>query len=162
MQERDIYLAGGCFWGVEKYLSLVPGVLNTRAGYANSKIPNPSYQQVCSGDSGAVETVHCLYDQAVLRLDELLFMYFDIIDPTSIDRQANDIGSQYRTGIYYTEASDADVVQACLFELAIRYQQPIVVENQMLGSFYAAEDYHQSYLDKNPQGYCHLPIDMFL
>jgi peptide methionine sulfoxide reductase msrA/msrB len=156
-----IYLAGGCFWGVQNYLARIPGVVGTQVGYANSNVKQPSYEAVCSGATNAAEAVGVDYDSAVLSLDRLLFLFFDIIDPTSLNRQGNDVGTQYRTGIYYTDAADLPTIKAALQELGQRYTAPLAIELAQLNNFYPAEIYHQDYLDKNPGGYCHISPGKF-
>ena len=161
MRERVIHLAGGCFWGVEKYADAIPGVLGTRTGYANSRVAQPSYEQVCANQTDAAEAVEVRYDADALSLDELLTLFFEAIDPTSIDRQGHDVGRQYRTGIFWTDLADEAVVRAALSQLQASIPDAtIAVEAGPLGNFYEAEDYHQHYLDKNPGGYCHLPTVM--
>lgn len=158
---KKIYLAGGCFWGTEHLMSLVPGVTDTVVGYANSLVPDPSYQMVCTGRTEAAETVEVSYDPDRIGLSDLLFLYFRSIDPTTINRQGNDIGTQYRTGIYYTDPADLDVIRAVVATVARRYSTALAVEVEPLQNFYPAEDYHQSYLDKNPGGYCHINPALF-
>ena len=158
--QREIYLAGGCFWGMETLLRLVNGVTSVESGYANGYTENPSYRDVCN-DSGHAETVHVVYDPTVLPLRRLLDIYFRAIDPTAKDRQGNDRGVQYRTGIYYTRDEDAAIVQAALAELQTHYDQPLAIEAAPLVNFYRAEEEHQEYLIKNPQGYCHIPRYLF-
>ncbi len=158
---KKIYLAGGCFWGTEHLMSLVPGVTDTVVGYANSLVPDPSYQMVCTGRTEAAETVEVSYDPDRIGLSDLLFLYFRSIDPTTINRQGNDIGTQYRTGIYYTDQADLDVIRAVVATVARRYSTALAVEVEPLQNFYPAEDYHQSYLDKNPGGYCHINPALF-
>ncbi|MDR0885745.1 MAG: peptide-methionine (S)-S-oxide reductase MsrA [Clostridiales Family XIII bacterium] len=162
MIERQIYFAGGCFWGVEKYFSLIPGVLETQAGYANADISAPSYEAVCTGDTGAVEAVRVKYDSEQVSLTKLIDMYFKIIDPTSVNRQGNDVGTQYRTGIYYSNAGDLMIIELAVYMHARDLEKPLAVELKPLENFYTAEEYHQKYLDKNPQGYCHIPDSLFL
>ncbi|MDE7467429.1 MAG: peptide-methionine (R)-S-oxide reductase MsrB [Muribaculaceae bacterium] len=159
--KKKIYLAGGCFWGTELLMSLVPGVTDTVVGYANSLVPDPSYQMVCTGRTEAAETVEVSYDPDRIGLSDLLFLYFRSIDPTTINRQGNDIGTQYRTGIYYTDPADLDVIRAVVATVARRYSTALAVEVEPLQNFYPAEDYHQSYLDKNPGGYCHINPALF-
>lgn len=159
--KKVIYLAGGCFWGVEKYISLIPGVLETEVGYANGKIANPTYQQVCHDNTGHVETVKVIYDTALLSLTDVLTRFFEIIDPTSLNKQGNDVGEQYRTGIYYTDINDKESIDVLLMDLQVQYDKKIVVEAALLDNFYRAETYHQKYLDKNPGGYCHIPNHAF-
>ena len=156
-----IYLAGGCFWGTEKYFSLINGVTKTSVGYANGNTDNPTYEEVKHSDTGHAETVEVVYDSAVLSLDKLLLLYYDVINPTSVNKQGGDIGSQYRTGIYYTTPEDLPVIQASIAELAKKYTLPIAVEVLPLTKYFLAEEYHQEYLDKNPNGYCHIGRDKF-
>ncbi len=153
---REIYLAGGCFWGTEKYFSMLPGVLSTQVGYANGNTENPSYEEVCHNGTGHAETVKVEYDDALLGLPFLLERYYDVIDPVSVNRQGGDHGPQYRTGIYYTDEADRPVIRASIAALQEKYAQPIAIEVESLRNFYPAEDYHQKYLDKNPGGYCHI------
>ncbi|MBR1583985.1 MAG: peptide-methionine (S)-S-oxide reductase MsrA [Clostridia bacterium] len=155
---KTIYLAGGCFWGCQKYFDLIPGVLETEVGYANGPTENPSYEQV-KAHAGHAETVRVLYDPAALPLKELLQKYFAVIDPTAVNHQGEDFGVQYRTGIYYTDPEDAPVIDAALGELAGNYSQPLAVEHAPLQNFYPAEEYHQKYLEKHPDGYCHIHFD---
>lgn len=158
---RTIYLAGGCFWGTAHLFSLVPGVKDTVAGYANSTVSNPTYQEVCTGTTGAAETVKVDYDDDIVSLNGLLQLYFKSIDPTSVNRQGGDRGTQYRTGIYYTDPRDIPLIEAQLATLQRRYTAPIAIEFLPLKNFYPAEDYHQEYLYKNPGGYCHINPQLF-
>ncbi len=155
-QEKDIYLAGGCFWGVEHCLASLPGGVETCCGYANGNTKNPTYEEVCTGATGHAETVRVRYDAQVIDLDVLLALFYAIIDPTSLNRQGNDVGNQYRTGIYYTDEADRELILASLRALQTRVSLPVVVEVKPLAGFYPAEDYHQKYLVKNPGGYCHI------
>lgn len=158
---KSIYLAGGCFWGTAHLFSLVEGVTGTTAGYANSMIESPTYEQVCTGLTGSAETVRVDYDDKVIGLTELLQLYFRSIDPLAENRQGNDVGTQYRTGIYYTDPSDAQVVEAQVAAIQRRHTQPLAVECGLLRNFYPAEEYHQQYLQKNPRGYCHIDRSLF-
>lgn len=158
---KEIYLAGGCFWGTEKYLKSLPGVKKTDVGYANGRTENPSYEDVCHRDTGHAETVRVEYDPEQISLSHILHMYFDVIDPTSLNRQGNDIGSQYRTGIYYVNPEDEAIIRAAVSELQEKYDKPIAIEVAPLENYYLAEEYHQDYLTKNPGGYCHIGADAF-
>lgn len=158
---KTIYLAGGCFWGTAHLFSLVPGVVSAEAGYANSSVTDPTYQMVCTGATGAAETVKVDYNPDEVGLTDLLMLYFKSIDPTSVNRQGNDRGTQYRTGIYYTDGADAEVVDTMLATLQRRYSVPLAVESGFLQNFYPAEEYHQDYLVKNPGGYCHVNPVLF-
>ncbi len=159
-QTKSIYLAGGCFWGVEAYFERIPGIVNAVSGYANGTTENPSYQDVIYRNTGHAETVQVDYDPSVISLNEVLLHFFRIIDPTSLNRQGNDRGTQYRSGIYSTDPADFAVAQAALAQLQTQYQRPVVVENEPLVHFYDAEEYHQDYLDKNPNGYCHVDLSL--
>ena len=161
MENKTIYFAGGCFWGTEHYFKMIKGVVGTTVGYANSIMENPSYKDVCSGDTLAAETVKVDYDPSLVSLEFLTRMFFHAIDPTSLNRQGNDIGTQYRTGIYYTDNEDLAEIYKGFEEQMSTTEGEIVVEVKALQNFYAAEDYHQDYLDKNPDGYCHLPFTLF-
>ena len=157
--EKTIYLAGGCFWGCQKYFDLMDGVLETEVGYANGPTANPTYEQVKHDHTGHAETVRVRYNANILPLRELLEKYFQIIDPTAVNHQGGDFGIQYRTGIYFTDPADAPIVTAALNDLAKRYDKPLAVENLPLQNFYSAEEYHQKYLEKHPDGYCHIHFD---
>lgn len=158
---NEIYFAGGCFWGTEHFLKQIRGVKSTEVGYANGKIKNPTYEQVCNDNTGFAETVKVIYDPQELNLGLLLDLYFKTIDPTSLNRQGNDRGSQYRTGIYYTDKTDLPVIKNAIDALAKNYLKPIVIQVEPLVNFYSAENYHQDYLDKHPGGYCHINPQLF-
>jgi peptide methionine sulfoxide reductase msrA/msrB len=154
---KTIYIAGGCFWGVEKYIAQVQGVLGTEAGYANGRSGDARY-----GDgSGYTEAVKVDYDPSVAPLPFLLNLFYDVIDPTSVNRQGNDIGTEYRTGIYYTDPADEPVIEQSLTRLQARHAKPLAIERGPLTTYTRAEEYHQDYLDKNPGGYCHIPQKLF-
>lgn len=158
---KTIYLAGGCFWGLEAYMERVDGVVDAISGYANGnpKVTDPSYEQVIAG-SGHAETVKVVYDADKIDLETVLKYYLRVIDPTSLNKQGNDRGVQYRTGIYYTDASDKAAVDKALASIKSKYTKPIVVEHQPLQNFSLAEEYHQDYLAKNPNGYCHIDLSL--
>lgn len=158
---KTIYLAGGCFWGTAHLFSLVSGVSSTTAGYANSIVENPSYQQVCTGLTQAAETVKVDYDDTIVSLTDLLKLYFKSIDPISVNRQGGDSGTQYRTGIYYTDPTDLPVIDAQVATIQRRNKEKVAVEVMPLKNFYPAEEYHQDYLYKNPGGYCHVDPSLF-
>lgn len=153
---EKIYFAGGCFWGVEEYFSRIDGVLDAVSGYANGTTENPSYKEVIYNNTGHAETVEVTYDETVISLETLIGYYLKIIDPTSVNKQGNDIGNQYRTGIYYIRETDGDAINNLLQLEQLKFKDPIVVENLPLDNFYLAEEYHQDYLQKNPNGYCHV------
>lgn len=158
---REIYFAGGCFWGTEHFFQQIRGVVGTEVGYANGNIKNPTYEQVVSHSTGFAETVKVKYDPSQVDVKLLIDLYFKTIDPTSVNKQGNDRGDQYRTGIYFTEKGDEEVVKEEVQKLAKNYGKPVVVETIPLKNFYKAEDYHQDYLDKNPGGYCHIEPGLF-
>ncbi|WMM26463.1 peptide-methionine (S)-S-oxide reductase MsrA [Tissierella sp. MB52-C2] len=155
---KEVYLAGGCFWGVEEYMSRIAGVVDTKVGYANGIKENPSYEEVCTGTTGHTETTYVKYDENIISLEELLNKFWRIIDPTMLNRQGPDIGNQYRTGIYYVDQNDLDIINKTLEEQKTKYDRPIVTEIMSLQSFFNAEEYHQDYLKKNPSGYCHIDL----
>ena len=159
--EAVAYFAGGCFWGLEEYFRRISGVTATRAGYAQSKTDSPSYEEVCSGRPDAAETVEVSYDPSIVSLTTLTRLFYDIIDPFSVDRQGNDHGRQYRTGLYSNPAnpsyaSDMAVFHAVDAQVEARHGHKTAVEISPLKNFYPAEAYHQGYLEKNPGGYCHI------
>lgn len=159
--KKEIYLAGGCFWGTEKYLENILGVLSTEVGYANGNTKNPTYKEVCYNNTGHAETVKVEYDDDRIGLLYILELYYDVINPVSINRQGGDIGSQYRTGIYFVDENDEEVIRGSIIELQKKYKEKIAIEVKPLENYYKAEEYHQKYLDKNPDGYCHIGVDKF-
>lgn len=160
METKEIYLAGGCFWGVEAYFERIPGIVDAISGYANGRTRNPTYEQVIYLDTGHAETVKVVYDPEQIDLETILRHFFRIIDPTSLNRQGNDRGTQYRTGIYYTDPADAPLITAALAREQGKWDKTVVVENRPLVAFDTAEEYHQDYLAKNPNGYCHIDLNM--
>ena len=155
-EQQIIYLAGGCFWGLEAYMERIQGVTDAVSGYANGKGDTTNYQLLHATDHA--ETVKVTYDPNKISLDKLLQYYFRVIDPTSINKQGNDRGRQYRTGIYYQNEQDKAVIEAALKTLQSKYQAPIQIEVEPLKNYVEAEEYHQDYLKKNPNGYCHIDI----
>lgn len=153
---HEIYLAGGCFWGVDAYFSLIPGVIDTTSGYANGTVENPSYEHVCTGTTGHAETVRVRYDPNAVSLTVLVEQFFGIIDPLSVNRQGNDAGTQYRTGVYYSDEADLPTLEAAFAAEEERVGEPLAVELEPLTCFYEAELSHQNYLEGNPSGYCHV------
>lgn len=156
---KEIYLAGGCFWGMQAYYDLKDGILNTIVGYANGHTKNPTYQEVCTNTTGHAETLFIQYDENIISLDKILSYFWRVIDPTSLNQQGGDIGSQYRTGIYYVDESDLSVIKASVEKEQKDYDEIIVTEVESLKDFYPAEEYHQKYLQKNPNGYCHIDLN---
>ncbi len=153
--EKTIYLAGGCFWGVEYLMELVPGVTQAVSGYANGTLDAPTYKQVVRGDTGHRETVRVTYDPAKVALEDLLTLYFSVVDPTLVNRQGNDVGTQYQAGIYYTDEESGNKVRASADMEKLRHAA-FHIEIMPLKNFWDAEEYHQEYLEKNPTGYCHV------
>ena len=158
---KEIVFAGGCFWGVEEYFSRIPGVVETRVGYANGHTADPTYEEVCTGRTGHAESCLVQYDENIISLEELLKKYWLIVDPTIKDRQGPDIGNQYRTGIYYLDEADLPAIKEYVNNEQKKYGKPIVTEIKPLDCFYPAEEYHQKYLKKNPDGYCHIDLSKF-
>ncbi len=152
---RTIYLAGGCFWGVEGYFSRLSGINDAQSGYANGNTDNTDYNRLKQTEHA--ETVKIDYDISIISLEEILMHYFGIIDPKSLNKQGNDVGIQYRTGVYYTDDKDKAIIDK-VFDEQTRKHSQIVVECQKLEHFILAEEYHQDYLDKNPNGYCHINL----
>ena len=159
MTTKEIYLAGGCFWGVQAYFDRLPGVLETEVGYANGLTENPTYEDVCYGNSGHAETVRIAYSPGKLELQTLLRHFFKIIDPVSENRQGNDVGVQYRTGIYCTTPEDMQTAKEIAREEQAKFSEPLAVELLPLEHYFPAEEYHQKYLEKNPGGYCHISFE---
>lgn len=158
---KTIYLAGGCFWGVQHYFDQFDGILKTTVGYANGNTENPEYKDVKAGLTGHAETLKIQYDSTLISLSKILDLYFDIIDPVSINQQGEDIGISYRTGIYYVDETDLDIIQSKYNEIQKKYDSKLAVELEPLKNFFNAGEYHQKYLDKNPGAYCHIPASKF-
>lgn len=154
--EKTIYLAGGCFWGMQKYLASIRSVKQTEAGFANGATEHPTYEEVCRNNTGHAETVKVTYDPDTVSLGFLIGLYFDAIDPTAVNRQGGDSGTQYRTGIYYESPEDGETARAAVRSLRERIGKPVAVEVRPLENYSPAEESHQNYLDKNPGGYCHI------
>ncbi|QKF07449.1 peptide-methionine (R)-S-oxide reductase MsrB [Berryella wangjianweii] len=151
-----IVLAGGCFWGVEEYFARIPGVVKTTCGYANGLTERPTYEDVCRRGTGHAEAVRVTYDPAQISLEALVDQLFQIIDPTTLNRQGNDVGSQYRTGVYYARPAERDRIAAVFARHERALGRPVVVQLEPLRQFFDAEEYHQRYLRKHPGGYCHV------
>ena len=153
----EIYLAGGCFWGLEEYFSRIKGVEATTIGYANGQVESTNYELIHQTDHA--ETVRVVYDEQAISLREILLYYFRVIDPLSVNRQGHDVGRQYRTGVYYLEAKDRPVIEQVFAEQEEQLGQKLAVELEPLRHYVLAEDYHQDYLKKNPGGYCHINVN---
>jgi len=154
---QTIVLGGGCFWCTEAVYVQVRGVLDVESGYSNGHAPNPSYEQVCTGSTGHNEVVRLVYDPAQVSTRELLEIFFLIHDPTTLNRQGNDVGTQYRSGIYFTTPDQESEARALIDELTREgaFARPIVTEVCPLANYHPAEDYHQDFFERNPyQGYC--------
>lgn len=157
---KEIYLAGGCFWGLQAYFDLKDGIEETVVGYANGNTLNPTYEQVCTNTTGYAETVFIKYDENKISLERILELFWKVIDPTSLNKQGGDRGTQYRTGIYFIDENDKIVINKSVQNIAKNYDKQIVTEVEKLKNFYAAEEYHQKYLEKNPNGYCHIDLSL--
>ena len=153
---KEICLAGGCFWGVEEYMSRINGVYDVSSGYANGNKDNPTYEEVCSGTTNAAEAVNVVYDADKVDLKSILTYFFKIIDPTSRNKQGNDTGSQYRSGIFYKFDDDRAIIDEVVASVQRKYSKRIQTEVLPLMKYFLAEEYHQNYLEKNPNGYCHV------
>ncbi|AQM60766.1 MULTISPECIES: peptide-methionine (S)-S-oxide reductase MsrA [Clostridium] len=156
---REIVLGGGCFWGVQEFMSRLKGVKKTEVGYANGRGENPTYEDICNNNTYYAEVCKILYDENEISLEIILEEFWSIIDPTILNRQGNDIGSQYRTGIYYTDKNDIEIIETSKNKEQQKYSKKIVTEVKPLEKYYKAEEYHQDYLKKNPGGYCHIKLD---
>lgn len=156
---RDIYLAGGCYWGTEAYMARVPGIAETSVGFANGHVEHPTYQEVYTDETGHAETVHVRYDVTKISLQTVLEEFFGIIVPTSLNKQGGDIGTRYRTGVYTIAEADQVIVKKFIEQVQLDYDKPIVTEVEPLLCYFLAEESHQNYLEKNPDGYCHVSFD---
>lgn len=156
---KKIVLGGGCFWGMEAYFKRLNGVVRTEVGYANGQTLEPTYKEVCTNTTGHAEVLYLEYDPSLITLETILPHLWKVIDPTLLNRQGGDIGSQYRTGIYYLDEADVPVIHASKDNEQLKYEKPIVTEVEPLKYYYPAEEYHQDYLTKNPGGYCHIKLD---
>lgn len=157
---KEIVLAGGCFWGVEEYYRRLKGVSKTEVGYAAGNTVNPTYQEVCSQTTNHAEVCKVTYDDTIITLEKILEHLFRIIDSTSLNKQGGDVGSQYRTGVYYLDKNDESTIKNYIMRQQQNYEKQIVVEVNALITMYSAEDYHQLYLVKNPTGYCHVNMSL--
>lgn len=155
---KTIHLAGGCFWGLEAYMQKLNGVEDAVSGYANGKTENPSYYDLKT--SGHAETVKVIYNPDIISLEDILAHYLRVVNPVSVNKQGNDVGTQYRTGIYYTDEADKTIIENILAKEQTKHDKPIAIEVEPLKQFYDAEEYHQDYLEKNPGGYCHIDLSL--
>lgn len=157
---KKIWLAGGCFWGVEAYFQQLKGVLNTKVGYGQGEVDAPTYHQVCTGETGHAEICEVTYEEDILSLEKIVGHYFRIINPTTLNRQGPDQGTQYRSGIYYSDEQERTRISAFIREKQNSYAEPIVVEVEKMVNFHLAEEEHQKYLEKRPGGYCHVNLEL--
>ena len=153
---KEIYLAAGCFWGAEHYLRQIRGVTFTQTGFANGHTARPTYKEVYTDQTGYAETVHLQYDTDVITEERLTELFLRAIDPLSLNKQGEDEGTRYRTGVYFVDEAQVPGISAALDRCAAALGQPLAVELLPLRNFYRAEEYHQDYLEKNPTGYCHI------
>ena len=158
---KEIYFAGGCFWGVEHFFKGVDGVAEAMPGYANGNTENPTYKEVYTDTTGFAETVRVRYNPERVSLDFLTRMFFTVTDPLTLNRQGHDEGTRYRSGVFYVNEEDRPVIEAVFQDVSAKLGVPLVTQLEPLRSFYPAEEYHQNYLDKNPEGYCHLSLKTF-
>jgi len=156
---KEIYLAGGCFWGMQAYFDKKPGIIKSEVGYANGYTKHTNYDEVCSGITNHAETIHITFDEDIITLDQILDLFWKIVDPTSLNKQGGDKGTQYRTGIFYINNNDLIILQNSLEKEQALHTKKIVTEVLPLTNFTRAEEYHQKYLEKNPNGYCHIKLD---
>lgn len=159
--QRDIWFAAGCFWGAQKFFKMIPGVEFTEVGFANGRVQNPTYKQVYTDTTGHAECVHVRYNPEIIPLKDLVRLFFKIIDPLSLNKQGEDEGTRYRTGVYYEDDKDFDVLSKEFLRVEKKLGCRTAVELEPIHSFYKAEEYHQDYLDKTPGGYCHLNPELF-
>lgn len=159
---KEIYFAGGCFWGTEHYFKQINGVISTEVGYANGNTNNPKYEEVYTDTTGYAECVKVVYDPCVITLEYLVELFFRSIDPLSLNKQGNDCGTRYRTGVYYTDSDDIKEIESVFKSVESAVGESLAVELEPLRNFYPAEEYHQAYLDKNPNGYCHIPVELMM
>lgn len=158
---KTIFLAAGCFWGAQHYLKQIHGVVETETGFANGDTERPTYEEVYTDRTGYAEAVRVVFDPEVLPLKRLVQLYFDCIEPTSVNQQGEDRGTRYRTGVYYIEPEDRLTIQEVYDDVQRGYSAPLAVEVEPIRNFFPADESHQDYLDKHPDGYCHLPQALF-
>lgn len=156
---KEIIVAGGCFWGVQEFMSRLDGVTSTEVGYANGRTDNPTYEDICNNNTYYAEVCKIIYNEKEISLKNILKEFWSIINPTVLNKQGNDVGSQYRTGIYYTDKNDIEIIEESKADEQKKYTKKIVTEVKPLEKYYKAEEYHQDYLKKNPGGYCHIKLN---
>lgn len=156
---KEIVVAGGCFWGVEEYFRRVKGIVDTKSGYSQGHKLDATYQEVCTGKTGHTEAVWLTYEDTEVSLEKIAELLFRIINPTSLNKQGNDVGNQYRTGFYVIDEEDIETINEYIVKKQKEFNKKIVVEVEPVKNFIPAEDYHQMYLIKNPGGYCHVNMN---
>ncbi|MBQ0080333.1 MAG: peptide-methionine (S)-S-oxide reductase MsrA [Alistipes sp.] len=159
--ECSIYFAAGCFWGAQKFFKMVDGVVSTCVGFANGMTQNPSYQEVYTDTTGHAECVLVKFNPTKVSLEKLVELFLKIVDPFSVNKQGEDVGTRYRTGIYFLDDAQGETIKRVISKFEEKAKQCVAVEIRPLECFYTAEEYHQNYLDKNPNGYCHLSPEIF-
>ncbi|MCK9471472.1 MAG: peptide-methionine (S)-S-oxide reductase MsrA [Bacilli bacterium] len=157
---KRIVLAGGCFWGVEGYYKILKGVINTNVGYTNGNIEFPTYEDLLASRATHAEAIEIYYDENQINLEKILEHMFRFIDPTSLNKQGGDVGIQYRTGVYYRDLEDKQIIDMFMDKMNKKYNNKVAVEVEVERGFYLAEEYHQDYLDVNPNGYCHVDFSL--
>jgi|SRR5690554_972282 len=157
---KRIVLAGGCFWGVEGYYKKLKGVINTNVGYTNGNIEFPTYEDLLASRATHAEAIEIYYDENQISLEKILEHMFRFIDPTSLNKQGGDVGIQYRTGVYYRDLEDKQIIDMFMDKMNKKYNNKVAVEVEVERGFYLAEEYHQDYLDVNPNGYCHVDFSL--
>lgn len=156
MNARELYVAGGCFWGIEAAFAKLTGVLDAESGYAGGVVTNPTYEAVCRGTTGHAETVRVLYDANVITYEALVRYFFTIHNPTELNRQGPDIGTQYRSAIFYKSQEEKNIIERVMAEISSHYYpKPIATEVTEFSNYYKAEEYHQNYAEKHPSVVCH-------
>ncbi|EFF41532.1 peptide-methionine (S)-S-oxide reductase MsrA [Mycoplasmopsis alligatoris] len=153
---KKVYVAGGCFWGVQGFFKTIAGVTKTTVGYANSKIDNPIYEQVKTQNTNAVEAVEIFYDEKITSLEKIVEALFSVIDPTALNYQGPDYGTQYRNGIYYVNQDDKAIIENKIAQLSKNISGKVVTEILELKNYFLAEEYHQDFTDKHPNIQCHI------
>lgn len=153
---KKIVVAGGCFWGVQEYYRRLKGIIESKVGYAQGSVDNPTYEQVKSQSTNHREVVELIYDEQIISLEKIVEVLFRFIDPTIENQQGEDVGTQYQCGIYYETDEEMQIINTKVMDLGKGYSVPLKIEIEKLKCFYDAEEYHQMYLVKNPTGYCHV------
>jgi peptide-methionine (S)-S-oxide reductase len=159
---KRIVLAGGCFWGVQEYYKRLKGVLKTTVGYVNGNIKNPTYEDLKKMKATHAEACEIIFNPKEISLEKILLHMFRFIDPTSLNKQGHDVGIQYRTGVYYKTLEDKKIITDFIEKMQLKYDKKIVIQVEEEREYYLAEEYHQDYLTKDPNGYCHVNMGLIL